>query len=197
VNFQDLMEAMMPFVRGTAVTLFALVGLAATAAMAADVKSLGDHPTPDQLIEALVPATGVNSGAMETRGLRVYSAKAETASQAPAPAVALDIKFGLNSAELTPQAKASVQQLAAAMKSQQLLSFRFRVEGHTDASGSPEHNLILSKERAQSVSDYLVRQFGIDPSRLQIVGRGQQDPLDPADPRNAVNRRVQIVNLGG
>jgi OOP family OmpA-OmpF porin len=68
---------------------------------------------------------------------------------------------------------------------------KVRIEGHTDAVGSVSYNLSLSGRRALSVGEYLVKQ-GIDPSRLELVGKGMSEPLtrnkyDPA------NRRVQFV----
>ena len=112
------------------------------------------------------------------------------------PAVSLDIKFKLNSAELTDEAKRQIKQLAEALTSEQLSKDHFRVEGHTDSSGRPDYNLNLSKRRAQAVKDYLVTSYGVPPNRLQAIGRGQAMPIDSSDPADPRNRRVQVVNLG-
>jgi outer membrane protein OmpA-like peptidoglycan-associated protein len=71
---------------------------------------------------------------------------------------------------------------------------KLRIEGHTDAAGSPGYNVSLSKRRALSVGEYLVSQ-GVDPSRLILVGKGMTEPLtrNPYDP---TNRRVQFVRVG-
>jgi outer membrane protein OmpA-like peptidoglycan-associated protein len=71
---------------------------------------------------------------------------------------------------------------------------RLQVEGHTDAKGSPEYNLGLSKRRALSVAEYLVEKCGVSPDRLILVGKGMTQPLtdDGFDPRN---RRVQFVRV--
>ena len=68
------------------------------------------------------------------------------------------------------------------------------VQGHTDDTGKYERNLILSRQRAQSVVDYLVKR-GIDPSRLSSIGFGSDMPLDPAktSKARALNRRVEFV----
>ena len=175
-----------------------------TVALADGQKNLGSQPSRDQLIEMLAP----HGGATPTeRGLRVKSANpamsvdrtapsSAAAASSGMPSVALDIKFAFNSAVLTGDAKDTISRLGAAFQSDQLADYRFRVEGHTDATGRPDYNLALSQRRAESVRDYLVNVLHVAPNRLQVVGRGQEDPLDPADPTSAVNRRVQVVNIG-
>jgi OOP family OmpA-OmpF porin len=177
-------------------TLTSVIALTflATATVAAEVKSVGANPSSDQLIQALSPEPGTPP--LKFRGIRLLTAKAAAEPEARAPAVALDIKFALNSAELTAEAKETVKQLGAAMKSDQLASYHFLLEGHTDSTGSHDRNMELSKRRAESVRSYLVANYGIAATRLQAVGKGPDAPLDPADPASAVNRRVQIVNLG-
>jgi outer membrane protein OmpA-like peptidoglycan-associated protein len=86
--------------------------------------------------------------------------------------------------------------MAAAIKSDQLAPFHFLLEGHTDTTGRPDHNLALSKRRADAVRAYLTER-GIDSSRLEAIGRGEEALLDPDHPTSAVNRRVQVVNMGG
>jgi flagellar motor protein MotB len=46
------------------------------------------------------------------------------------------------------------------------------------------------------VARYLISELGIEPKRLQTVGKGETELLHPDDPENAENRRVQIANLG-
>jgi outer membrane protein OmpA-like peptidoglycan-associated protein len=162
--------------------------------VSAQVSNLGANPTSDQLIKALTPPTGAQP--LKFRGIRLLQAKPAAEAEARAPAVALDIKFGLNSAELTPEAKDVIKQLGTAMASEQLSGFHFALEGHTDATGSRDKNIALSKKRAESVKSYLVSNFKIAPDRLSAVGKGPDDPIDAANPGSPVNRRVQIVNLG-
>ena len=71
---------------------------------------------------------------------------------------------------------------------------KLTVEGHTDDTGSYEHNLTLSGGRAQAVDDYLIKQ-GISPDRLSAIGYGPDKPLDPAKTKKAraLNRRVEFV----
>jgi len=68
------------------------------------------------------------------------------------------------------------------------------VDGYTDTSGSAEHNMTLSQERAQSVAGYLQGQ-GVQPQRFAVRGWGETNLKVPtADGvKNAANRRVTIT----
>ncbi len=72
-----------------------------------------------------------------------------------------------------------------------------RVEGHTDNTGTNEHNMELSTQRAENVASYLVKQ-GVSRSRLQAEGFGSTQPLVPnLTPANkARNRRVTFRIVG-
>jgi OmpA-OmpF porin, OOP family len=148
----------------------------------------------DQLVKELAPAPGTPP--LRFRGLHLLSPQAPSSGTSQMPAVGLDIKFKLGSAELTDDAKEQVRQLADAMKSDQLSKYHFLVEGHTDSIGKPEANLALSKRRAQAVKDYLVTAYDVPRARLEALGRGQTEPIDASDPANPANRRVRVVNLG-
>jgi OOP family OmpA-OmpF porin len=69
------------------------------------------------------------------------------------------------------------------------------IEGHTDSVGTEEHNLTLSKARAQSVVDYLVDKLKIDRSRLTAVGYASTRPLgdNATDEGKRQNRRINAV----
>jgi OOP family OmpA-OmpF porin len=68
----------------------------------------------------------------------------------------------------------------------------FDIIGHTDKSGAEEYNEYLSKKRAQAVYDLLVKEYGIEPSRLNIIAKGDKEPLS----QNilSVNRRVDFIS---
>jgi len=52
----------------------------------------------------------------------------------------------------------------------------------------------LSSRRADSVLSFLVQQ-GIEKDRLQAVGKGFTELIEPGDPASAKNRRVRIMTL--
>jgi outer membrane protein OmpA-like peptidoglycan-associated protein len=68
------------------------------------------------------------------------------------------------------------------------------IEGHTDSTGSEELNQALSERRAQSVSNYLLRQ-AVSKDRLITIGYGESQPI--ADNATAAgrqqNRRVEVA----
>jgi len=171
-----------------------------------DVTNFGNEtPSTDALIEALVndPPILTRSVTPPSGGLiegLVTEPASNTRSVTPSqPAkkrsVSLGIQFKYNSFELTESARDVLNRLGGALVSPQLSEYTFMLEGHTDAVGTSEFNQGLSEKRAKSVKNYLVSVFGIDPSRLEDVGRGESALLDEADPQNSANRRVQIINL--
>lgn len=137
-----------------------------------------------------------------TNAPQVATAKPMTAppseAEQSAPSVNLTVNFALGSAELTQQARSTLNELGRALSSHELAGYHFRIEGHTDTVGSPAYNLQLSKERANAVVNYLTSKFGVQPARLQAVGMGEagllvQTPPQTPEPRN---RRVHVVNIG-
>jgi outer membrane protein OmpA-like peptidoglycan-associated protein len=104
----------------------------------------------------------------------------------------LVIQFDLDSAKLKPDSMPLLTSLVEAMKNDRLAAIKFKVEGHTDAQGSEQHNLKLSQSRADSVMAYLTSQ-GVDKERLTREGKGFSDLLLPEKPKAAENRRVRIT----
>jgi len=73
-------------------------------------------------------------------------------------------------------------------------SVKVQISGHTDNSGTPEHNLLLSENRAKAVINYLTEK-GIEKTRLESKGFGESQPI--ADNHNeegrAQNRRTEFM----
>lgn len=67
--------------------------------------------------------------------------------------------------------------------------------GHTDATGSMEHNMELSKKRAESAVEYLTSEHGISTERLKPHGVGPLAPVadNESEKGRAQNRRVELV----
>lgn len=72
-------------------------------------------------------------------------------------------------------------------------TIRLEISGHTDDTGTREHNVELSRQRAESVKRYFV-EGGIDETRLQTRGAGPDEPLVPndSDENRAKNRRTEF-----
>ena len=70
---------------------------------------------------------------------------------------------------------------------------KFSLEGHTDSTGKPATNLVLSKERAAAVKNYLVEN-GIAADRLTSEGYGDTKPIESNKTAKgkAANRRVEV-----
>jgi outer membrane protein OmpA-like peptidoglycan-associated protein len=169
-----------------------LFGAAAAAQGVQDFTSRS--PTPDEIIRALKPQG--EAGGVVYRGIRPTGAPPQAVPQAQMPAVALNVKFGLNSSTVTPVAAQDLRALGTALASPDLAPYFFLVEGHTDSSGGMAHNMRLSDQRAQSVKAYLMANFNIPGDRLLTLGKGPTSPMAGLPASNAQNRRVEIRTLG-
>ena len=139
--------------------------------------------TANDLVEKLAPAIDDQP---KTRSL-------VSRNIIPQPkSIDLVIQFDLDSAKLKEPSKPLLDSLVEAMKNDRLAAIKFKVEGHTDAQGSEQHNLKLSQSRAESVMAYLTSQ-GVDKERLSGEGKGFSDLLLPEKPKAAENRRVRIT----
>lgn len=103
------------------------------------------------------------------------------------------VLFATGNAEIDKRSFKLLNQVAAVIREHSRLR-KIRIEGHTDNVGSEETNRTLSQNRAEAVRDYLVRQ-GVDASRLDAVGYGQERPIAPNITRRGreANRRVEFV----
>lgn len=106
-------------------------------------------------------------------------------------AVFQTVRFKTNSAVLTPAARIRLSEVAKAINEQPGLEVE--IDGNTDNTGTAQYNMLLSKQRAESVRQYLISK-GVDPSRLTAKGFGETQPVasnDTAAGRSA-NRRVSF-----
>lgn len=106
----------------------------------------------------------------------------------------LRLSFVTGSAELTEAGQREALKFMTALNSPMLNGMRFTIEGHTDAVGSRESNLDLSKRRAQAVVDYLVGK-GADRARFEVAGYGFDRPIAGLSAHAAANRRVEVVRI--
>ncbi len=165
---------------------------------------VGENEVPRPIDVARALAGGDFQPHLRTRGLsmdepdaRPIARDAEGAPQAQAhpatPGGALDVAIGfaLGSADLRPQASAQLDAIAEGLKlldpAQPIV-----IDGHTDASGTPGFNESLSLRRAETVKRYLEQHHRFPATRLRTHGFGQRAPIDPSNPLDARNRRVQF-----
>lgn len=99
--------------------------------------------------------------------------------------------FRLGSADLPEGLKSQLEVFAEVLRGKRGSSKIVRIEGHADASGSAEANLVLSQKRADEVKRFLVER-GADPAMLRPEGQGSAVLRNARDPMSQENRRVEI-----
>lgn len=142
----------------------------------------------DEMVCALDPACSIPFSDRRLRGITT------TASVRTPGSFDRTINFEFNSAELTAQARADLDQVAGALKDPSIEQYPIIIAGHTDGVGGFEYNQQLSQRRAESVRQYLIVRHAIDAKRLSAKGYGKSQLLLPSDPGNELNRRVQFQN---
>jgi outer membrane protein OmpA-like peptidoglycan-associated protein len=102
------------------------------------------------------------------------------------------ILFDIDSATIRPESRPVLDEVVGSLRAQP--SWQLTVEGHTDSTGTAEHNRVLSQQRADSVKAYLVA-AGIDASRLRTAGFGSAQPVadNASELGRSQNRRVELV----
>ena len=157
-----------------------VIGLAAAEPL------IAQEPSTEDVVKALIPTNKLRG----PRGLTIQGGEDKP------PSIDLYINFAYNSDKLTTEALLTLKRLGAALKDTRLSGYRFKIAGHTDAKGSAQYNQTLSERRAESVRNYLVFQYDIEPERIEAVGFGKTQLLDASKPEDGINRRVQVINIG-
>jgi peptidoglycan-associated lipoprotein len=103
-------------------------------------------------------------------------------------------KFRVDSFEIGPEAKAALDAFVGKLIAENKGVY-LEIQGHTDATGPEEWNLMLSRKRAETVMEYLYRQHHIPLHRMQVIGMGSANPVDDNKTAagRAKNRRVEIL----
>jgi outer membrane protein OmpA-like peptidoglycan-associated protein len=102
------------------------------------------------------------------------------------------ILFDIDKSDLRPVSKTNLADLAKILN--KYPDTNILIEGHTDNTGSDDHNMTLSKDRAQSVASNLAT-LEVKSARFSIAGYGEAQPIvtnDTAEGRQK-NRRVDIA----
>jgi outer membrane protein OmpA-like peptidoglycan-associated protein len=112
------------------------------------------------------------------------------------------VLFATNSSTLGPKAKATIDEAAAWVKTQNTKGWVMAVIGYADTTGNSQRNIDLSERRANAVIYYIVNKYKMPLNRLvQPFGYGQLEPVaeNKTAAGRAKNRRVEIrlmVNKG-
>ena len=103
------------------------------------------------------------------------------------------ILFDVNAATIKPESSGVLKEIADVLQKHPEL--KVKIIGHTDSDGSDAANLELSKKRAEAVKQILIKDHGIDSSRLESDGKGETAPVGDNKTKEgkAQNRRVEFV----
>jgi len=110
-----------------------------------------------------------------------------------------DVLFDYDKAALKPEAEQALKKVAVVLS--QFPESKVTVEGYTDSRGTKAANMQLSRERAQAVKDWLVKNGGVLATNISTKGLGEQYPVAPNTNKDgtdnplgrALNRRVSII----
>ena len=117
----------------------------------------------------------------------------------PAPKVidkmTLEMFFDFDKSTLTEADLKELQKAVAFVK--KYPGAKIRLDGYADSIGTDAYNIKLSERRATAVKDYLIKETGIDSSKITAVGHGEADPVadNKTSEGRAKNRRVEISIL--
>ncbi|HYA03722.1 MAG TPA: OmpA family protein [Syntrophobacteria bacterium] len=107
----------------------------------------------------------------------------------------LRVLFGFDKATLTAADTKELQKAVAFVK--KYPGSKIRLDGYTDSVGKDAYNMKLSEKRAIAVKQYLIKEAGVDESKITAVGHGKADPV--ASNKTAAgrdkNRRTEISIL--
>jgi len=109
--------------------------------------------------------------------------------------VTYGIYFDVNKDVVKPESYGTLKEIANILN--EVPDVKVKIVGHTDSDGADAANLDLSKRRAASVKNELVKSFGVNGDRLVTDGMGESQPVAANDsPANkALNRRVEFIKL--
>ena len=135
-----------------------------------DIQGKGkSHPIASNLTE--------EGRAENRRAVRVFCSNGKEMSP-PAPkevCVGLKVMFDSGSAEFKSEYEPELKRVADYMKEHPEMNGT--IEGYTDSTGPDQLNMKLSEERAQTVKDKLVKDYGIPGDRLKTEGYGKSRPI--------------------
>ena len=142
---------------------------------------------PVTLLEVIEPK------AMDTGMVTVKAGAMAKGIDATGHIAIYGVYFDTNSAEIKPESSSTLEEISKLLQGRP--SLKLQVVGHTDSQGGYEHNMDLSRRRAEAVATSLAGRYEIDSGRLRAAGVGPLSPVASNDTPEgrAKNRRVELV----
>ena len=177
--------------RGIDAITAAQAAVAANPGLVFHVISVADKPVGQKVLETIA----ANSNGVFVRAIELISSDAAADQFVKSvfcghKIVLRSVQFALNSAEITRQSGAILDELAGILRQS---NSRVEVGGHTCSLGTEEYNQRLSERRAASVKSYLVKK-GVPASNLVTRGYGETEPKydNSTEEGRRLNRRAEI-----
>jgi OmpA-OmpF porin, OOP family len=162
-----------------------------------DGNKLFDLPKAFPLSSVKMDRIRFESGAAMIGNIRIAVGAQDTRSKliTEGKLVSYGIYFDVNKDEVKPESYGTLKSIADVLNENP--GVKIKIVGHTDSDGDDAANLDLSKRRAASVKNELEKTFGINPSIIEIDGKGEKEPIVTNDtPANkALNRRVEFIKV--
>ena len=98
--------------------------------------------------------------------------------------------FGFDSPNLEPADQEKLKGLAECMKTNQTRAVY--LEAHADSQGTEEYNIMLTDKRGNNVKEFL-QALGVDPTRMNVVSKGDLESTGNDPATMAKDRRVQFI----
>jgi outer membrane protein OmpA-like peptidoglycan-associated protein len=146
-------------------------------------------------VNTMVEVTGSEKSPSDPKQIdqsQINTLFAESINALPAEPVIFLFYFLHDSTDLVAESKSYIAEVVSAANKRAF--YELSIVGHTDTTGTDEHNMRLSTARAEVVRDVLIDQ-GIRSDRINLRYHGKWDPIVPtgdnvSEPRNRV---VEVV----
>ncbi len=174
----------------TTVSLLVIESLGTTLPGAA-----GSAKTEIKPDEVLVLVDIIESKAHEQKMVEVKASDMAKAIADTGKIAIYGITFDVDKADIKPESKPTLSEVAALLKND--ASLKLEISGHTDNTGTKEHNIDLSLGRAAAVVKELTTTYAIEAARLTAKGFGDTKPIadNTSEDGRAKNRRVELAKL--
>ena len=138
----------------------------------------------DGVIDAKDKCPGTTEGAK----VNAYGCVAEEKAH-----IKVEVHFDTSKSNVTAASHPALEELAAFLAEHP--QTKAEIQGHSDSSGNPAKNKVLSQQRADAVKAHLVNVLKVDGSRLSSKGYGADQPVatNATAAGRTENRRVMAV----